>query len=198
MLGGSLKRKEIARKILTQTVNFLTAKMEIGGPMANLYLLGNPDHYTSHDFVPVYWKNYIREVLKPKMYEDKTLYEWIQMATRVKVCKGQKHDVDIDDDELDLLSEVVQPSESKSNRVQNYESDAESDHLNLKDNDRPFDDNNLIDDDKNSNHIESDSETIGKLQPFLRDHPLYKTHHVCFDESKYKIVPNFVGGSLPI
>src|SRR6266446_5887179 len=32
--------------------------------MASLYLLGNPDHYTSHEFVPVYWKNYVREVLK--------------------------------------------------------------------------------------------------------------------------------------
>jgi hypothetical protein len=39
------------------------------------------------------------------------------MATRVKVSKGQKHDVDINDDELDFLSEIVQPSESKSNRV---------------------------------------------------------------------------------
>jgi hypothetical protein len=90
--------------------------MEIGGPMACLYLLGFPDHYTSHKFVTVYWRNYVRETLKswrseedleqimpekvviqksqsgeyvgfssvhdymyrPKMYEDKTLYEWIQ------------------------------------------------------------------------------------------------------------------------
>src|SRR6266567_3605182 len=64
MLGGSLERKEKARRLITQTVNCLTAKMEIGGPMASLYLLVNPDHYTSHEFVPVYWKNYVREVLK--------------------------------------------------------------------------------------------------------------------------------------
>lgn len=54
MLGGSLERKEKARKIVTQASNCLTAKMEIGGPMAALYLLGNPDHYTSHKFVVVY------------------------------------------------------------------------------------------------------------------------------------------------
>ena len=30
-----------------------------GGPMASLYLLGNPDHYASHKFVTVYWKNYV-------------------------------------------------------------------------------------------------------------------------------------------
>ena len=241
MLGGSLKQKEKARKILTQTVNFLTAKMEIGGPMACLYLLGFPDHYTSHKFVTVYWKNYVRETLKswrseedleqimpekvviqkgqsgeyvgfssvhdymyrPKMYEDKTLYEWIQMATRVKVSKGQKHDVDIDNDELDLLPEVLlQPTESKFSKVQlqDYESDAgsdaESDDLNLKNNDSPTHDINFIDD-NDGNQIESDIENIGKLQPFLRDHPLYKTHQVHFNESKHEVVPNFVGGSLP-
>jgi len=70
MLGGNLKRKEKSRKILTQTVNSLTAKIEVGGPMAALYLLGNPDHYTSHKFVPVYWKSYVRESLKPWRSEE--------------------------------------------------------------------------------------------------------------------------------
>lgn len=40
MLGGDIERKKKSRKILTQTVNCLTAKIEIGGPMACLYLLG--------------------------------------------------------------------------------------------------------------------------------------------------------------
>ncbi|KAF6755124.1 hypothetical protein DFP72DRAFT_745796, partial [Ephemerocybe angulata] len=47
-----------ARKMLTKVVNSLSAKMEIGAPMAALYLLKNPDHYTSHQFIPFYWKNY--------------------------------------------------------------------------------------------------------------------------------------------
>ncbi|KIL56599.1 hypothetical protein M378DRAFT_89086 [Amanita muscaria Koide BX008] len=34
--------------------------MEMGSPMASLYLLGNPDHYTGHQFVNVFWKNYVR------------------------------------------------------------------------------------------------------------------------------------------
>src|SRR5580700_4563390 len=38
--------------------------MEIGGPMASLYLLGNPDHYTNHIFVPFYWRMYVSEVMK--------------------------------------------------------------------------------------------------------------------------------------
>ncbi|KAG6905751.1 hypothetical protein DXG01_000914, partial [Tephrocybe rancida] len=43
--------------------------MEIGSPMASMNLLGNPDHYTSHDFVPFYWRNYVAEV--QKAYEEK-------------------------------------------------------------------------------------------------------------------------------
>ena len=65
LLGGTMKRKEKARHLITQIVNALTSKMEIGGPMASLYLLGNPDHYTSHVFVPIYWRQYVKEALKP-------------------------------------------------------------------------------------------------------------------------------------
>jgi len=44
--------------------------MEIGGPMASLYLLGNPDHYTNMKFVTVYWKSYVREVLSSWRSEE--------------------------------------------------------------------------------------------------------------------------------
>src|SRR6201987_2870563 len=55
--------KEKARKLITQIMNSLTAKSEIGGPMASMYLLGNPDHYTSHKFVVFYWKSYVNNIL---------------------------------------------------------------------------------------------------------------------------------------
>ena len=236
MLGGQSETKDKARKILTQTINLLTAKMEIGGPMASLYLLGNPDHYASHDFKPVYWKSYVREVLsswrsaedlettipekvvlqkgqsgefvgyssvhdymyRPKKYENKTLYEWIQMASRVKVPKSQHHDIDIEDDELDVLPKAITkplvPKASQTQKPQSeIESDAESDDLNLRDSDDPIEDC-LVDD--NESDIE-EAESLDRLQPFLRDHPLHKTHKVHFDERKINNVPNFIGGSLP-
>ena len=59
MLGGSLDRKEKARILLTQIVNNLTSKMEIGAPMASMYLLKNPDHYTNHKFWTFYWPNFV-------------------------------------------------------------------------------------------------------------------------------------------
>lgn len=65
VIGGSDLRKNKARKLMTKIVNSLSAKLEIGSPMDSMYLLGNPDHYTNFDFVPVYWQSFVREVRKP-------------------------------------------------------------------------------------------------------------------------------------
>ena len=62
MIAGTQKRKDKARSLITKIVNALTAKLEIGGPMASLYLLGNPDHYTNQKFVVFYWKSYVTEI----------------------------------------------------------------------------------------------------------------------------------------
>ena len=51
-------------------MNKLTSKMEIGGPMASLYLLDDLDHCVGHKFVTVYWKNYVREVFKSWKSEE--------------------------------------------------------------------------------------------------------------------------------
>ena len=64
MLGGNVDRQQAARSLMTKMVNALTAKMELGSPMAALYLLGNPDHYTGHKFKNLYWKSFVREARK--------------------------------------------------------------------------------------------------------------------------------------
>ncbi|TFK18491.1 hypothetical protein FA15DRAFT_575554, partial [Coprinopsis marcescibilis] len=48
-----------ARKMILRVVNTIGAKMELGAPMASLYLLQNPDHYTSHSFVTFSWKPFV-------------------------------------------------------------------------------------------------------------------------------------------
>lgn len=63
LLTGDIKHHESARKLILKIVNTLSSKMEIGSPMASMYLLGNPDHYTSHDFVLFWWKSYVSDVL---------------------------------------------------------------------------------------------------------------------------------------
>jgi len=61
IINGSLPSKEKARRIMTKIVNLLSTKMEMGSPMICMYLLGNPDHYTDHDFKPFYWQSYVTE-----------------------------------------------------------------------------------------------------------------------------------------
>ncbi|KAF8225975.1 hypothetical protein L208DRAFT_1184780, partial [Tricholoma matsutake] len=44
---------------MTKVVNSLSTKMEMGSPMICMYLLGNLDHYKSHDFRVFYWKSFV-------------------------------------------------------------------------------------------------------------------------------------------
>ena len=60
--NGLEKPKDAARKLILKIVNALSSKLEIGSPMASLYLLGNPDHYTSHQFTIFWWKRFVSEV----------------------------------------------------------------------------------------------------------------------------------------
>lgn len=61
---GESKPSEGARKLILKIVNSLSSKSEIGSPMASMYLLGNPDHYTSHQFVTFWWRGYVSEVAR--------------------------------------------------------------------------------------------------------------------------------------
>jgi hypothetical protein len=62
LLGGSHNDKDNARHLMRKMVNSMSAKMEIGSPMASLYLLGNPDHYASHKYVTFPWRPYVQFV----------------------------------------------------------------------------------------------------------------------------------------
>ena len=64
LLGSRSSTRDKARSIITKIVNALTASSEIGGPMAAMYLLKHPDHYTGHKFKTCLWKSYVCEVMK--------------------------------------------------------------------------------------------------------------------------------------
>ncbi|KAI0040681.1 hypothetical protein FA95DRAFT_1460167, partial [Auriscalpium vulgare] len=61
--------------------------LEIGGPMASLYLLGHPDHYTMHLFAKLFWKNYSNEVLR-FWSPDEALDDGLDATVVVKNIKG--------------------------------------------------------------------------------------------------------------
>jgi hypothetical protein len=64
LVNGSLPNREKARCLMSKVVNLLSAKMEMGAVMISMYLLGNPDHYTNHRFVPFYWQSFVTEAHK--------------------------------------------------------------------------------------------------------------------------------------
>ncbi|TFK79137.1 hypothetical protein K466DRAFT_506086 [Polyporus arcularius HHB13444] len=49
---------------MTKIVDSLTASSEIGGPMAAVYLLQHPDHYTNYKFRPCFWRGYAYEIMR--------------------------------------------------------------------------------------------------------------------------------------
>jgi hypothetical protein len=144
-------------------------------------------------------------VYRPKLFESKTLYEWVQMSTRCKKPKSQKKNLSSSEDEYKIIKIKDKPQctfKSKAKKYTDY-SEAETDDLNLTTEDELSDDNVDISEYELS-EFRSDSEIeetyTGKaatMYTFLTDHPLYKTHKVKFDKKKKNAVPNFVGGSLP-
>ena len=70
MIGGDKNTEDTARKLLLKIANSLTSKMEIGSPLACLYLLDNPDHYTSHEFAVCWWRNYVSEIMREGLADE--------------------------------------------------------------------------------------------------------------------------------
>lgn len=62
VLQSHLPEKEKARWLVGKIVNLLAVKLELGAPMLAMYLLGHPDHYTDHKFIPFYWKTFVNDV----------------------------------------------------------------------------------------------------------------------------------------
>jgi hypothetical protein len=64
---------------MTKVVNSLSAKMEMGSPMISMYLLGNPDHYKSHEFRVFYWQSFVNEARTP----------WTQKESLEDLCPAK-------------------------------------------------------------------------------------------------------------
>src|SRR5882762_5085314 len=188
MLGGSLDRKEKARRLLTQIVNNLTSKMEIGGPMASMYLLKNPDHYTNHKFRTFYWPNFVRAARYAWNSDSEECTEDLLVLLKIKgkiVSRTLVQDYvfrPVEYSQVSLydwirLSHIEKcPKKIQQNSFQDVD-ETESD------------DGNDVDSDDGSNRV--------AFHRFLKEHPLHHSHHVRLLEDVHEWVPNFVGGAMP-
>ncbi|KAA1479658.1 hypothetical protein DENSPDRAFT_749816, partial [Dentipellis sp. KUC8613] len=188
---------------MVQIVNALTVKQEIGGPLASLYLLGNPDHYTNFSFKAFFWNSYVKGnmvaispildyTLRPKQYEDMSLYDWIRMAEKYKIpkkraSKGRKK---MKAEDLDFGSEASFTDDDKENDEMNIDSNEDEDEDLSSDSESDTEDEDN-EDLPNSNHIQK------KVLPqFLPDHPHHDTHSVRIHPESNAKVPSFIG-TLP-
>ena len=206
MLGGTQKRKDKARSLITKIVNALTAKLEIGGPIASLYLLGNPDHYTDQNFVVFYWKSYVTEVLKAWRQESDVQSDKVILLKNVD---GEFIGLSMVDDYMYRPYELSDKSLYEwiqiYNRLKRTKAEQKKFQSQKHEDVKPpavfqSDEETDTDFESDSDYSESDQvlkkkETQGKY-PFLQNHPLYETHQVSISNSK-SLIPNFAGGSLP-
>ncbi|KAJ7304712.1 hypothetical protein DFH08DRAFT_721486, partial [Mycena albidolilacea] len=210
-IGSSKTGRANSRVMIMQMVNSLTSKLQIGSPMASLYLLGNPDHYTNFAFKVVWWKSYVTEVNKawnssaeeeigdelervvlvksendyvgsdttddyvhgPAVFEDCSLFEFLQIASRKKRTKKQMEQFLKSMDEREPMdADVAEPE------------------------DDDFIDHDLQE--KDAEQQVGDKTDAVSAHPFIPTHPLYRTHYLRCDKRDLELcVPNFVGGPLP-
>ena len=189
MLGGSLDQKEKARRLLTQIVNNLTSKMEIGGPMASMYLLKNPDHYTNCKFHTFYWPNFVRAAryawnTDSEEYTDDQL---ILLKIKGKIIGRTV-----------VQDYVFRPIEYS--QVSLYDwiclSDIEKCSKGTKKN-SPSHDFNAAELDAENSADSDDEHNNVTFYHFLEDHPLHHSHQVTLLDDMHEWVPNFIGGAIP-
>lgn len=208
-INGDPGQLEKARKVMVQVVNGLSSKMEIGAPMACLYLLEHPDHYSSHEFETFFWRSYINEIKRvwdpdpeePETRDDQEEDEGehdspIEPARQaqaeaapetVLLSKRQNKYYALSP----LLDYIYRPLDcenmnlyewiSGTEKVQRYKKKA-TENTDEMGTDEEITDENGDPDDQSC---------------FLAKHPQTKTHRVKVLPLAQRKVPNFVGGTLP-
>ena len=188
-LGTDVKTEgDAGRRLILKIVNSLNAKMEIGSPMASMYLLGNPDHYTGHQFVCFWWKSYVTYMQKSN-HEQQTcaanddVEASPEESNYERVRIGQEDGVYIATTNVDdykyrpevyanvSLYEWTQTSHKRRASKKELE--------------------------KLGNSLSAGS-TRSTYHLFKEGHPTRATHVVKCDLDRLKyVVPNIVGGALP-
>ena len=219
MINGSLKEK--ARRFMTKVANLLSAKAEMGAPMICMYLLGNPDHYTSHSFILFYWQNYVGEVcwIFEEIFKEQQPKMMLIKKKGKIIGLSPVQDYIHRDPELEHVSlyEWIRCYEREKLR-QRKERCAENEDTGAVDIDSkgPGDVVSTGDHDEwdsSFQSVESYTETNGPAGSSLRsgnniskgpgcyhftkEHPLHETHAMHFVPDNTLRVPNFVGANLP-
>ncbi|KAJ7109036.1 hypothetical protein C8R43DRAFT_846393, partial [Mycena crocata] len=189
---------------MRKMVNSMSAKLEIGSPMASMYILGNPDHYASHEYVPFAWRPFVHNFVpstkvddyryRPVVYNNVTLYEWIQCSQKKKrnLQELAEFEEEVDEDnledefdyeedgfgEIDRDEELIGSADARDD-VSDWETDDEDDIIINK-------------------HTRIQKARKPVQHAFLPGHGLFPSHSVsCNFERLARVIPNFIGGAVP-
>ena len=189
-LGADIKKESDAgRRLILKIVNSLNAKMEIGSPMASMYLLGNPDHYTGHKFVCFWWKSYVTHM---QQSDDKSRHhgvgdEVVKSRPDEKTCESIRIGRE---DGIYIATTNIDDYKYRPDVYQNvslYEWTQISHKRRTSKRER-----------ENLNNPSSTKSTRGAYHEFKEGHPTRANHVVKCDFDRLKsVVPNIVGGALP-
>ena len=214
IINGDDDREEKARSLLVKIVNGLTTKMQIGSPMAASYLLGLPDHYTSHTFKPCHWRPFVSEVLNcwpdtnnikesnhqtekvilRKINGQYVTFSAVSDYTCRPVCLEQMNLYDwfrlCEKRKINNTGRYDEPVEFKSNEFENDITDSETIDIPT----HPEDPHDPTQDFKNKC---TENDGTSKALRFLPDHPQHDKYRVDLLSEDQANVPNFLGGPLP-
>ncbi|KAJ7229539.1 hypothetical protein B0H12DRAFT_1029993 [Mycena haematopus] len=186
-IGQSSPSSDNTRRLITQMVNSLTSKYQIGSPMASMYLLGYPDHYTNLEFRVCWWRSYVA-VVNLDWQEEVRIDDVVLDADGSMSTKTYVGATSVDDYihrpkvyELCSLFDYLQIS----TRCKRTISELANFEARLACEDLPVDAGIEVPDDVGS-------------YAFEKGHPLWRSHYVKCDRTRMQtVVPNFLGGSLP-
>ncbi|KAJ3819853.1 hypothetical protein F5880DRAFT_1625438 [Lentinula raphanica] len=176
IIEGNLSDKEKSRRIITRVINLLSTKLELGSPMISLYLLQNPDHYTSHEFVPFYWKSFVskaRSYWQPDSSEDQPKVVLVKRKGKL-IGLPLAHDSYTLYDWVSEYTRIRKPNSKTRQKIYDNEDDSQED-----------------------SEDDATHKYDFKYLQFLKDHPLHDTHVPVHHSKNRHLVPNFLGGILP-
>ncbi|KAJ7441126.1 hypothetical protein FB451DRAFT_1058292, partial [Mycena latifolia] len=192
--------------MLRKMVNSMSAKMEIGSPMASMYILGYPDYYASHKYEVFAWRPYFIASsgvddyrYRPIVYGNVNLYEWIQCAKKKKRTWKERETFEEDlklarylraDYNRDAMKRLADEGETGGSGNGSSRADCEDD---VSDWETDDEDEVIV---EKQDKIEKARKPV--RHAFLPKHDLFLSHSVICDfENITKIIPNFIGGALP-
>ena len=192
MIGGTLPMQEKARRVMTKIVNLLSAKAEMGSPMICMYLLGNPDHYTSHTYASFYWQSFVTEVRQDFDVEEREVQKITLIKKKGKILGlSPVYDYIYRSPMLEdlCLYDWIQCYHRKKTKKSESNKSLSTDEINDDIFDISFETVTEID--------EIPKAKAQNIFHFTTKHPLHDSHASHLISNYEKRVPNFIGANLP-